>query len=191
MRNRAFDFRWMTVGSFLVLAVAILGKPAATTIQEAAVQLAAVGSQLMGNVAPLVREKEGFVPTAYRDPGAGVLTIGYGTTRYPDGRPVQPGDVVTREEAERYLEQDIQEAASAVQRHVQVPLTEHELAALSSFTYNVGEGQFQKSTLVQKLNAGDRHGAANELLRWNKAGDKVLPGLVTRRKEERELFLGE
>jgi len=99
--------------------------------------------------------------------------------------------VVTREEAERYLEQDIQEAASAVQRHVQVPLTEHELAALSSFTYNVGEGQFQKSTLVQKLNAGDRHGAANELLRWNKAGDKVLPGLVTRRKEERELFLGE
>ena len=64
-----------------------------------------------------------------------------------------------------------------------------QFAALVSFTYNVGSGALNSSTLLRRLNAGDTFGAANEFLRWNRAGGRVLAGLTRRRREERALFL--
>jgi GH24 family phage-related lysozyme (muramidase) len=191
MDKQAFDYRWLTWGSLLVVSVAILSKPARPIVQRTAAQITNLGESILAKIEPFVKTKEGYRPTAYRDPGAGIWTIGYGTTYWPDGRPVREGDTVTREQAQALLEQDIEEAATAVQRNVQVSLNDNELAALTSFVYNVGEGQFKDSTLLQKLNAGDRVGAANQLPLWKHGGGKELPGLVERRAEERRLMLGE
>ncbi|MCY1458796.1 Lysozyme RrrD [compost metagenome] len=76
-----------------------------------------------------------------------------------------------------------------VERLVQVPLTGNQWDALVSFTYNLGAANLESSTLLRLLNAGDYVGAAGQFPRWNKAGGKVLPGLVRRREAERVLFL--
>lgn len=142
-------------------------------------------------VVEAIKKKEELRLKAYRCP-AGVWTIGYGHTGG-----VLPGDVVDEAEADRLLVEDLTIAADAVRRLVRVPLAEHELGALVSFTMNVGTKAFANSTLRRKLNAGDRAGAANEFERWDKATDPktqekvVLAGLTTRRKWERNLFLGE
>ncbi len=70
-----------------------------------------------------------------------------------------------------------------------VPVTQQQFDAMVSLAFNVGAHAFSKSTLVRKLNAGDVRGAADEFLRWNKAGGQVLDGLVRRRRAERDLFL--
>ena len=131
----------------------------------------------------LVKEFEGFRANAYRCP-AGVPTIGYGHTKT-----ARMGMTITRERAEQLLRSDLFDAESAVSRLVKVPLSSNEFSALVSFVFNLGEGNFAKSTLLRKLNAGDKRGAADELPRWNKAGGKVLQGLVRRRAAERALFL--
>jgi len=76
-----------------------------------------------------------------------------------------------------------------VDRLIESPLTWDEFSALVSFTYNVGAGALQRSTLRQKLNRGDYLGAGNELPKWRIGGGRVLLGLVRRRAEERSLFL--
>jgi GH24 family phage-related lysozyme (muramidase) len=78
----------------------------------------------------------------------------------------------------------------AVRRLVKVPLNANRFDALVSFTYNVGEGNLAKSTLLKKVNAGDHAGAAKEFHKWNKAGGKVLPGLTRRRASESLLYQG-
>jgi lysozyme len=138
----------------------------------------------------IVKKWEGFRHAAYLCPAA-VWTIGYGTTFYPNGHKVQPGDTATRTEAEGYLRHDMERFARAVDRLITVPLAEHERAALISFAYNVGEGALERSTLRRLLNKGDRAGAAAEFKRWNKGGGNVLSGLVRRRAEEEALFRGE
>ena len=144
----------------------------------------------------LVKAFEGFYPKAYRCP-AGVWTIGYGTTIYPDGRGVKPRDTCTREQAETWLVFDLRDAVVDVLDLVKVPLNQNQFDALVSFVYNVGsdidedatpEG-LGDSTLLRKLNTGDYGGAADEFLKWVNGGGKKLPGLVRRRKAERELFL--
>lgn len=72
---------------------------------------------------------------------------------------------------------------------VEVPLNQNQFDALASFTYNLGETNLSSSTLLKKLNAKDYTGASNEFLKWNRAGGKVLNGLVRRREAERNLFL--
>lgn len=138
-----------------------------------------------------IKEDEGLRLNAYLDP-VGVPTIGWGTTVYPDGRKVQIGDTITREQAEEYLQHDISTAQSAVEQTIETPLEPNELDALTSFQYNTGG--IQGSTLAKKLNSGDKAGAAAELDRWvhGTVGDQkvVLPGLVTRRAREKDLFLG-
>lgn len=131
----------------------------------------------------LVKAFEGFRGTAYQD-AVGVWTVGWGSTQN-----VRPGMTVTREQAERLLRKDLADAEAAVARLVKVPLTDNEHAALVSFAFNLGQGNLAKSTLLRKLNAGDKAGAANEFLRWNRAGGKVLRGLTRRREAERALFL--
>ncbi|MCT8350166.1 lysozyme [Photorhabdus temperata] len=126
---------------------------------------------------------EGCNLTAYRCP-AGVWTIGYGHTRG-----VKPGDVVTEQQAEQFLLDDLAPVYLTIEANVKVPLTQGQLDALCSFIFNCGTGAFVRSTLLKKLNAGDYRGAVGQFMEWNKAGGRVLPGLDARRASERTMFL--
>jgi len=131
---------------------------------------------------------EGLRLKAYDD-GVGVWTIGFGTIKYPNGVRVKKGDTCTESQAEEYLRNDLVVFENAINRLVKATLNQNQFDALSSFTYNLGEGNLSKSTLLKKLNAKDYKGAAAEFPKWNKAGGRVLAGLVKRRKAEMELFL--
>lgn len=135
----------------------------------------------------LIKSAEGLRLKAYPDPGTGGLpwTIGYGSTSG-----VTRNMVITEAQAEQMLAEDLVRFERIVERAVRVPVTQGQFDALVSFTYNVGEGNFTKSTLLRKLNAGDTAGAAEQFSRWVHAGGKVLSGLVKRRAAERALFLG-
>lgn len=135
----------------------------------------------------IIKEFEGLRVLAYVCP-AGVVTIGYGTTKIA-GAPVKIGMKITSEEAEQLLEEDLKTFENAVNQSVTVELTQNQFDALVSFVYNVGAGNFRKSTLLKRVNAGKFAEAADEFLKWNKAGGKVLAGLTRRRNAERNLFL--
>ena len=128
---------------------------------------------------------EGFRDRAYDD-GVGVQTIGYGTT---EG--VRTGDRITPERALiRLLEDAEKHQREIVACLPGVELYQHEFDAFSSLAYNIGSGAFCRSTLAKKLKAGDYAGACNEILRWNRAGEKVLPGLTKRRQAEFKTCMG-
>jgi lysozyme len=131
---------------------------------------------------PLIEKSEGRELKAYVCAG-GKLTIGVGSTRN-----VTEGMVITNAEADSRLHDDIMIAIDAIKRNVKVPLTDNQAAALCSFIFNLGEGNFKKSTLLKKLNEGDYDAVPIELARWNKAGGKVLRGLVARRAAEAALW---
>jgi lysozyme len=146
------------------------------------------------NISPsgvaLIKQFEGLRLKAYPDPGTGnePWTIGYGTTVYPDGRKVKKGDVITKAQALEYLQHDTRRFANAVGQVVSVPLNQNRFDALVSFTYNVGISAFSRSTLLRKINAREYEAAEAEFDKWVYAAGKVLPGLVTRRKAEHDLF---
>ncbi|MGK7951398.1 MAG: lysozyme [Xenococcaceae cyanobacterium] len=131
----------------------------------------------------LIKRWEGFRSNAYLCPG-NVWTIGYGHTAT-----VKPGMCINQVEAEELLKSDLRRFENAISNLVKVPLTQAQFDALTSFTFNVGIAAFGKSTLRKKLNRKDYSGAANEFSRWVHANGKRLPGLVSRRQEERKLFL--
>lgn len=137
----------------------------------------------MTKEAELIKSFEGLELEAYLCP-ADIWTIGYGHTGN-----VKEGDSITKEEAEALLDKDLQTFRNGVKRLVKVPLNENQFGALVSFAYNLGLGSLQNSTLLKMLNAGDYTGAADQFLRWNKSGGKVLTGLVRRREAERAVFL--
>lgn len=132
----------------------------------------------------LIQWHEGVSYTPYRDSG-GVLSVCYGHT----GKDIVHGKRYTPAECQPLLESDLKVAMSVVDTNVTVPLTENQKAALASFVYNVGSSAFERSTLLNKLNAGDRAGACNEMRRWKYVDGKVSKGLVSRRAVERELCL--
>ena len=136
----------------------------------------------------MIKEFEGCKLTAYQD-SVGVWTIGYGWTQPVDGKPIRAGMTINQETAERLLKTGLVSYESDVSRLVKVGLTQGQFDALVSFTYNLGARSLSTSTLLRKLNAGDYVGAADEFMRWNKAGGKVLNGLTRRREAERALFL--
>lgn len=136
----------------------------------------------------LIKQFEGCKLTAYQD-SVGVWTIGYGWTQPVDGKPIRAGMTIKQETAERLLKTGLVSYESDVFRLVKVSLTQGQFDALVSFTYNLGARSLSTSTLLRKLNAGDYAGAADEFLRWNKAGGKVLNGLTRRREAEHALFL--
>lgn len=123
------------------------------------------------------------------DDGVGVWTIGIGTTVYPNGVKVKKGDKCTLDQAKEYFAHDLKRFESSVNNLVKVPLTQNQFDALVSLVYNIGQTAFSNSTLLKKLNAKDYQGAADQFLVWNKAGGKVMKGLVRRREAERALFL--
>lgn len=130
----------------------------------------------------LVKHFEGFEDTAYLCP-ANVWTIGYGRTRN-----VKEGDRITEPQAERDLLEELEEFKHQVLNSVKVELKQNELDALTSWTYNLGVGNLQSSTLLKKLNSGDKDSVPSEMLRWNKASGEVLAGLTRRREAEAELW---
>lgn len=131
---------------------------------------------------------EGLKLSAYDD-GTGVWTIGYGTTRYPNGKRVSEGDRCSLEQAKTYMQHDLKIFERAVNSSVKVPLKQNQFDALVSLTYNIGVGAFKHSTLLKKLNSGDYKEAANQFDVWVNASGKRLQGLVNRRAMEKKLFL--
>lgn len=136
----------------------------------------------------LIKSFEGLRLTAYRC-AAGVWTIGYGHTGTVDGKLISGGMTITAAKATVLLKKDLSYFEASVNACVTAPITQNMFDALVSFAFNVGAGALRRSTLLKKLNAKDYDGAADEFLLWNKAGGKVLNGLVRRRKAERTLFL--
>lgn len=136
--------------------------------------------------------REGRVLTAYKD-SAGILTIGVGHTSAAGSPKVTKGMKITAAEADDILTRDLITFEAAVTNAVKVEINQNEFDALVSLAFNIGSEAFVKSTLLKKLNAGDRAGAADQFLVWNKAtvnGKKVaLKGLTTRRTAERKQFL--
>lgn len=133
----------------------------------------------------LIKHYEGLHLTAYLD-AVGVPTIGYGHTRT-----AKLGQKIDSNTAEALLRSDLREAERAVLRLIKVPLTDGQFDALVSFTFNLGSGALQRSTLRAKINRGDYDGASSEFRKWVFAGGKKLRGLERRRMAEVDLFLSE
>jgi lysozyme len=131
----------------------------------------------------LLMSYEDFRPKPYDD-GTGTVTIGYGHTRSP----VMPASV-TEEEAAELLKDDLRHFEEIVRKEVRTPLNHNQFSALVSLVYNIGEGAFRNSTLLQKLNNGNYQAASNEFEKWVKGGGRELKGLVRRRAAERQLFM--
>lgn len=149
--------------------------------------------QLSDRGAALIKSFEGLRLSAYQDT-AGVWTIGYGSTRYHDGKAVKPADqLASAAQANALLGNTLGLYVDAVNRKTRVPLTQNQFDALVSFTYNTGVASGK--TLFAKLNAKDYQGAADQFLEWNKITDAhtgkkiVCDTLVKRRAKERALFL--
>lgn len=138
----------------------------------------------------LIKQFEGLELRAYPDPATGGApwTIGYGTTIYPSGEPVQPNDTCTLQQAELWLELHVKRLVEPLQR-LAPNATENEFNALLSFIYNVGLGNFKASTMLKLIRANTpASDVALQFKRWNKAGGRVLNGLTRRREAEAELY---
>lgn len=136
------------------------------------------GRRICAEGLDLIKRWEGLRLRAYRCP-ADVWTIGYGHTAT-----ARPGMVIDAAEAERLLRRDLRQFEDAVERLIHVPLTDWQFAALVSWTFNVGAGALARSTLRKRLNAGAYHEAPEQMMRWTRAGGRVLDGLVNRRAAE-------
>lgn len=143
----------------------------------------------------LIQEFEQFVNVPYLD-SAGVWTIGYGSTYYPNGKPVTGRDKpITREYAEtiqhHVIATDFEPVINELLKKEIASgfINQNMYDAIISLTYNIGVNGFKRSSVLRHLKNGDKLNAGNAFLLWNKAGGKVLRGLVRRREKERELFL--
>jgi lysozyme len=131
----------------------------------------------------LIKSFEGLRLKAYRD-AVGILTIGYGHT----GREVTDGLAISQMQAEDLLRGDLMRFEDGVRQHAGAA-TQNQFDAMVSLAFNVGVTAFANSTLVRKHRGRDFDGAADEFLRWNRAGGRPLPGLIRRRQAERRLYL--
>lgn len=130
----------------------------------------------------LIQEFEGLELKAYKCP-AGVWTIGYGHTKG-----VKQGDVITPAQATAYLQADLADAEKAVNSQ-NLKISQNQYDALVSFTFNVGTGNFLKSTLLKKVKINpDETSIRSEFAKWKYGSGKVLPGLVRRREAEANLY---
>ncbi|APL99459.1 endolysin [Aquamicrobium phage P14] len=154
--------------------------------------VASVLAAAVGIATPFLKDEESLpvdkkgVPLVYIDP-VGVRTFCYGQT---GPLPVQK---LTVELCADLLDKEVDRIGNLILGLVQVPLAPHQLAALISFTYNVGDGAFRSSTLLRKLNAGDYKGAAAQFDRWKYAGKRdctIRINNCSRRMKEKALFLG-
>ncbi|ANR79919.1 muraminidase [Kosakonia sacchari] len=133
----------------------------------------------------LIKSFEGLRLEKYKD-AVGKWTIGYGHLILPDEKFPH---AITEAEAEALLRTDLLMTERGVHKAVTVDLNQNQFDALVAFTFNLGAGNLQSSTLLKLLNQGEYAQAADQFLRWNKAGGKVLAGLTRRREAERALFV--
>ena len=132
----------------------------------------------------LIKKFEGCELEAYKCP-AGVWTIGYGHTK-----DVKEGDRINKDEANYLLEEEMIEYEGYINDMVEVPLEQNQFDALTSWVYNLGSSNLMSSTMLTLLNEGKYDEVPQQIKRWNKAGGKVLDGLVKRREAEALLFEG-
>ena len=136
----------------------------------------------------IIKTFEGWSPSVYVCP-AGVPTIGYGSIWSLDGKRVTMAHPnISKAEGQTLLQRELHHIQRAIGQLVHVPLNTNQYSALASWTFNLGSGRLQSSTLRRKLNRGDYEGTSAEFPKWRRAGGKILKGLVIRRAEERELF---
>lgn len=140
----------------------------------------------------LTKESEGFVNRAYND-AAGYCTIAYGhlikLMRCQNFTlPTEFRGIISEPAGAALLQQDMTTAEYAVQKALKIDANDGQFAALVDFVFNVGAGNFNKSTLLKRVNARQFDAVPYEFSRWTKAGGRVLPGLVTRRKKEAVMF---
>lgn len=143
--------------------------------------------KISNNAINLISKWEGFYSNAYRDP-VGIWTIGYGTTKWPNGQSVQQGQTIKKDDALELLRKQAQEHANTIEQYVRVPLNQNQYDALASFQYNLGRNILRNSALLNYLNTRQWDKACNEMLLYCNAGGKKLQGLVNRRKDEVALF---
>lgn len=132
----------------------------------------------------LIKHFEGLELNAYQC-AAGVWTIGYGHTKG-----VESGMSISEARANEMLEEELVEYEGYVNDMVSVSLSQCQFDAMVSWVYNLGGGNLKASTLLKVLNAGDYDGVPAQMMRWNKAGGKVLEGLTRRRQAEADMFSG-
>ncbi len=132
----------------------------------------------------LIKKFEGCELEAYKC-AADVWTIGYGSTKG-----VKEGDTLTQEEADKLLLKDVEVFEKAVNDAVKVAMVQCQFDALVSWTFNLGAGSLNSSTMLKKLNNREFDEVPSQIKRWNKAGGKVLQGLIRRREAEALLYEG-
>ena len=136
----------------------------------------------------LIKRFEGCKLKAYKCP-ANVWTIGFGNTFYEDGTKVKEGDVITQERADELFDVIISDFVRMTDALVKSDVTENNFSALVSFTFNVGTGNLRKSTLLRKVNANPKDPSIRaEFMKWTRANNVVLRGLVRRREAEAKLY---
>ena len=141
---------------------------------------------ITSNGLKLIKQFEGFSLTTYLDE-VDLPTIGYGhLLKSHEIAAFKTG--ITEAQAEELLKQDVSIAESAVARLINVPLTDNQFDALVSFTFNIGAGALQRSTLRAKLNREEYWNVPHEMMRFVYAGDKKVPGLIMRRMAEIQLY---
>ena len=160
--------------------------PKAGRTRVAAASLVLAASTLVG-----IALHEGYTDDAVIPVPGDVPTYGHGTTRKADGTPVKMGEKTTPTRALVDLLRDATKFEQAVKRCAPVPMHPWEFQAYVSFTYNVGESAFCKSTLVKKLNTYDYEGACKELLKWDKVKGVTVRGLTNRRQAEYKTCMGD
>jgi len=132
----------------------------------------------------LIKKFEGCELKAYQD-SVDVWTIGYGHTKG-----VEDGQEITQEEAEEMLASELDEYEGYINDLVECDLEQCQFDALVAWVYNLGPTNLRSSTMLKRLNSNDLEDVPNQIKRWNKAGGKVLNGLVRRREAEALLFEG-
>jgi lysozyme len=131
----------------------------------------------------LIKAFEGFRSAPYRCPG-GYQTIGYGHVI----KPYETWETITEDDAYLLLCKDVGIASRAVHRLIHVPLNQNQFDALTSFTFNMGTGVLQRSTVRSCVNRGEHDVVPYELMKWVRAGGRIVPGLVKRRGIEARLY---
>ena len=132
----------------------------------------------------LIKKFEGCELEAYKC-AANVWTIGYGSTKG-----VKKGDTISQEEADKLLLHEMEEYEGYINDMVNVDLKQNQFDAMVAWVFNIGPANLKASTLLKVLNAKDYEGVPAQIKRWNKAGGKVLQGLIRRREAESLLFAG-
>lgn len=153
------------------------------TLRNRILMSSGLGAIVMASV--MIRFFEGYSPVAYRD-GGGVITVCYGHT----GKDIILDKWYSKAECEALLEKDLEIIKKQVDRLIKIETPELTQAAIYSFVYNVGIGNFSHSTLLKKLNAGCLNGACQQMKRWVYADGKVWKGLMTRRDVESAICAG-